>query len=159
MAAYAGVDAAYYFVGALRGGPQVLRDHVGQSEPANGFIERARGRFRARIDAAFDIWQERPDNWQRIRWEIYLDQAKGETLIFFTILKFSGESFVLESSPGSLLYLANGMIRTVTRVTAKETVSPDAVAAVTEAVQELSAALRPPPPPEPLVGGDRLGEG
>ncbi len=153
LTAYLGDDAGYYLVGALRGG--VFTDDVEAEPRVATLVARIEALFSTELQEAFALWLENPDDWRRVRWEIYLDQITGKTRIEWTVVAYSGRATTLVCDEDSLMRLATRIVATLSKVRIGSSLDPELIDEMRAEVDALESGLADALTDE--AGGDGTG--
>jgi hypothetical protein len=113
---YMGLDAAYYFVWAIRDDYGGFAAHTEGEARIREVVGRITGLFSEELAESWAVWLEKPGDWQTVRWSIYFDQSTAETVIHLTIITYGGESFTITASEDSLLTLAHHIVVVLAKV-------------------------------------------
>jgi hypothetical protein len=94
------------------------------------------------ILAAYEMFQESPDDWREIRPRVFYDVLRDQPFLEFRIEKYGGEVLFLEGDATSILKLTHSFVRALASVPTAEPFGPDAATAFVGEAEGLLSRLR-----------------
>jgi hypothetical protein len=101
--------------------------------------------YGSEIRLAISAYQEFPDDWRRIRGNVYYDYGDRSWLLKVRLEKYNGQEVVVDATPDSAMNLTTRLLEMLTMVSDRSVFNPERARDIRQAMQELQQMLAPAP--------------